>query len=74
MAVAVDRSADDELRRRVEARTLALWRAAGQPEGQELEFRLQAEQELAGLSVAGEEDPFVALDQLRPGDLNEEPQ
>ena len=58
---------DDELRQRVQERAHALWRAAGQPDGRELEFWLQAEQELAGLSVAGEEDPYVALDDLPPG-------
>ena len=61
---------DEELRRAVTARAHALWRAAGQPEGRELEFWLQAEQELTPLSVAGEEDPYVALDQLGPGALD----
>jgi hypothetical protein len=61
---------DDELRRRVAERAEGLWRAAGRPDGRELEFWLQAEQELAGLSVAGEEDPDVALDELGPGALD----
>ena len=63
---------DDELRQRVQERAHALWRAAGQPDGRELEFWLQAEQELAGLSVAGEEDPYVALDDLPPGALKDQ--
>ena len=63
---------DDELRQRVQERAHALWREAGQPEGHELEFWLQAEQELASLSVAGEEDPYVALDELGPGALKEQ--
>jgi Protein of unknown function (DUF2934) len=62
---------DDELRQRVQERAHALWREAGQPEDRELEFWLQAEQELAGLSVAGEEDPYVALDDLPPGALKD---
>ena len=63
---------DDHLRERVRERAQALWRAAGAPEGRDLEFWLQAEQELAGLSVAGEEDPYVALDDLGPGALKEQ--
>ncbi len=63
------RDPDGELRRRVERRTKALWEAAGRPPGRELEFRLQAEEELGQLSVAGEEDPQVALDQLGRGAL-----
>jgi hypothetical protein len=61
---------DEELRRRVADRAEALWREAGRPEGRDLEFWLQAEQELVGLSVAGEEDPYVALDDLGPGALD----
>jgi Protein of unknown function (DUF2934) len=60
---------EEELRRAVAARAYALWQQAGQPDGRELEFWLEAEQELASLSVAGEEDPYVALDQLGPGAL-----
>ena len=60
---------DEELRQAVAARAHALWDAAGRPSGRELEFWLQAEQELATLSVAGEEDPYMALDQLGPGAL-----
>ena len=65
---------DNELKRRVKARAEELWHAAGRPEGSELDFWLQAEQECAGLSVAGEEDPFVALDQLGQGALDDKQQ
>ena len=58
---------DDELRKAVERRAHELWEAAGYPEGRELEHWLQAEQEIGGLSVAGEEDPYVALDDLPQG-------
>ena len=63
---------DDELKRRVKARAEELWHAAGRPEGSELDYWLQAEQECANLSVAGEEDPFVALDQLGPSTPKDE--
>ena len=39
--------------------------------GREIEFWLQVGQELAGLSVAGEEDPDVTLDELGPGALKD---
>ena len=58
---------DDDLRRRVEARAKELWRAAGAPKGNDLEFWLQAEQECANLPVTGEEDPLAALDEFEPG-------
>ena len=53
---------DDELRKAVERRAHELWQAAGYPEGRELEHWLQAEQEIGGLSVAGEEDPGASID------------
>ncbi len=62
---------DDELRKAVERRAHELWAAAGCPEGRELEHWLQAEQEIGGLSVAGEEDPYVALDDLPQGSVAE---
>ena len=63
---------EDELRKAVERRANALWEAAGRPSGgDDLEYWLQFEQELVGLSVAGEEDPQVALDDLAPGDVAE---
>ena len=55
---------DDDLRRRIEARAKELWRAAGAPKGNDLEFWLQAERECANLSVTGEEDPLAALDEF----------
>ena len=58
---------DRRLRHRIERRVQALWEAAGRPAGRELEFRLQVEAELGQLSVAGEEDPQVAVDQPGAG-------
>lgn len=58
---------DEALRRRIEERAYALWEAAGRPEGREQEYWLLAEQEILTQSVAGEEDPYVALDQEEPG-------
>jgi hypothetical protein len=66
------RDPDGAARDRVEQTTRELWQAAGSPAGRELQFRLQAEEELGVLSVAGEEDPLVAVGQLRPGALREE--
>jgi|1185.fasta_scaffold143428_2 hypothetical protein len=63
---------DDDLRRRIRARAEELWRAAGKPKGNDLEFWLQAEGECASLSVAGEEDPLAALDELVP-DVRDKP-
>ena len=57
---------DDELRKRVERRAYDLWQAAGSPRGGDLLYWLQAEEEIGGLSVAGEEDPFVAVDDGPP--------
>ena len=62
---------DEALRRAVEQRAQELWEAAGKPEGHDLEFWIQAEEEIGGLSVAGEEDPDVALDDFKPGELSQ---
>ncbi len=59
---------DDKLRKAVEERAYALWEQAGRPEGSELAYWFQAEGELIGLSVAGEEDPLVAVDDFPPGE------
>ena len=37
---------DDELRKAVGQRALALWEAAGRPDGHELVYRLRAEKEI----------------------------
>jgi hypothetical protein len=58
---------DEELRRRITERARQLWEEAGRPEGRDMEYWLQAEEELAPLSVAGEEDPMEALDHSPPG-------
>ena len=59
---------DDKLRKAIEERAYALWEQAGRPEGSELAYWFQAEGELVGLSVAGEEDPLVAVDDFPPGE------
>ncbi len=53
---------DDDLLRRVEERARALWEQDGRPEGALDAYRAQAESELSGQSVSGEEDPLEALD------------
>ncbi len=54
---------DDDLRMTLAHRAHELWQAAGSPEGHELTYRFRAEQELENSSVAGEEDPFVAVEE-----------
>lgn len=58
---------DEASRRLIRERAYALWEADGRPEGRELDYWLQAEQELGNLSDAGEEDPLANLDFLVPG-------
>ena len=53
---------DEELLQRIRERAFELWEGDDRPEGREMEYWLRAEQELAPLSVAGEEDPLEALD------------
>jgi hypothetical protein len=43
-----------ELRHRIEERAYALWEANGRPEGRDLDYWLQAEQEIVNYSMAGE--------------------
>lgn len=57
---------DKELQRRIEERARALWEQDGRPAGAEEAYRAQAEAELAGRSLAGEEDPQEALDHGSP--------
>jgi hypothetical protein len=58
---------DPEHEQAIRERAHALWEADGRPEGRELDYWLKAEEELAVLSVAGEEDPLTAIDDLPPG-------
>ena len=62
---------DVELRKRVQRRAYDLWQAAGSPRGGDLLYWLQAEEEIGGLSVVGEEDPFVAVDDGPPANTAE---
>jgi hypothetical protein len=57
---------DEELLQRIRERAFELWEGDDRPEGREMEYWLRAEQELAPLSVAGEEDPLEALDHTPP--------
>jgi hypothetical protein len=56
----------EELKQRITERARQLWEEDGRPEGRDMEYWLQAEEELAPLSVAGEEDPMEALDHEAP--------
>ena len=58
---------DPETEREIRERAYALWEADGRPEGRERYYWRKAEEELAVLSVAGEEDPLTAIDDLPPG-------
>jgi len=51
---------DEELERTIRERAYALWETDGRPEGRELDYWRQAEQEILSQSVAGEEDPLEA--------------
>jgi hypothetical protein len=57
---------DEELLQRIRERAFELWESDDRPEGREMEYWLRAEQELAPLSVAGEEDPLEELDHTAP--------
>ena len=52
-----------ELKQRITERARQLWEEDGHPEGRDMEYWLQAEDELAPHSVAGEEDPADAGDE-----------
>jgi hypothetical protein len=58
---------DEKLKKRILERANALWEADGRPEGRDSDYWLQAEEEIMTQSVAGEEDPFEALDHEPPG-------
>lgn len=64
---------EQSIRQRIEERAYALWEEAGRPEGRAEEFWLLAEQEALTQSVAGEEDPYVALDHDEPGAMAQGP-
>ena len=53
---------DEALLKAIEQRADELWQAAGSPDGHELAYRLQAEQEIANTSVAGKEDPLSCVE------------
>jgi Protein of unknown function (DUF2934) len=54
---------DPELRRRIEERAYSLWESDGRPEGRDLDYWLQAEQEVVGQSTPGEEALLAGIDQ-----------
>jgi len=53
----------EELKQRITERARQLWEEDGRPEGRDMEYWLQAENELAPHSVAGEDDPADAGDE-----------
>ena len=53
---------DEALLKAIQQRADELWQAAGSPDGYELAYRLQAEQEIANTSVAGEEDSLSCVE------------
>jgi hypothetical protein len=60
---------DEELHCLVEQRAYALWEDADRPDGREMEFWLQAEQEIRPLESASDPDPFIAPDDLDQGEF-----
>ena len=60
---------DEKLHRLIEQRAYCLWENANRPDGRELEFCLQAEQEVGIFAGADEADPFIAADDLEPGEF-----
>ena len=58
---------DPETQRLIRERAHALWEADGCPEGRDIDYWLQAEEEITAMSVAGEEDPLAAVDDFPPG-------
>jgi hypothetical protein len=57
---------DEELRRRIAERARQLWEEAGRPEGRDMEYWLEAEEELAPLSVAGHRQVDAGEDREAP--------
>jgi hypothetical protein len=63
---------DEQLKKIIQERAHALWEADGRPEGRDLEYWRKAEdwfkgeEENLSQSVAGEEDPYEALDDEIP--------
>ena len=60
---------DEKLHRLIEQQAYQLWENADRPDGRELEFWLQAEQQVGMRAGAGEADPFMAPDDLEPGEF-----
>ena len=60
---------NEELHRLVEQRAFALWEDADRPDGRELEFWLQAEQEISPQEAAGGSDPYISPDDLDQGEF-----
>jgi hypothetical protein len=58
---------DEKLHRSIERGADALWEDADRPDGRELEFWLQADQEVDVLDGANEAEPFMAPGDLDPG-------
>lgn len=65
---------NEELHRLIEQRAYELWEEADRPDARELEFWLQAEHDVGGLLGAREADPFMAVDDLDPGEFSQREQ
>lgn len=60
---------NEDLHRRIERRAFALWEDADRPDGRELEFWLQAEQEMGSQEAVSGSDPYVSPDDLDQGEF-----
>ena len=60
---------NEELHRRIEQRAFALWEDADRPDGREMEFWLQAEQEISPQEAASGSAPFISPDDLDQGEF-----
>ena len=61
---------DEQRHRRIELRAYKLWEEADRPDGRELEFWLQAEQEVGNLGGVNEADPYLTPDDLDQGEFH----
>ena len=58
---------NEQLTRRIQAHARQLWETDGGREGRDMDYWIEAEEELFLHSVAGEEDPIKAFDHDAPG-------
>ncbi len=60
---------NEKLHRLIEQQAYQLWENADRPDGRELEFWLQAEQQIGMVAGPDEVDPYMAPDDLEPGEF-----